>query len=286
MHNQSTEEPDATAVRVALWRAMHREVDAPPHILDDDVGLKLAAPSADWRNRPDMDPQKTRFARAAIVTRARFVEDLVADQHSRGVSQYVILGAGLDTFAQRQFDLASRLRVFELDRPQQLAWKQRRLIELGFTVPNWLRFAPVDFEANELWWDRLLRAGFDRRRAATVTSIGVSMYVSKETVAATMRQLATLAPGSAVCMTFMLPIDMVEPAEEREHRIASEAAAKGSAGAFISVFTPSEMLNLARGAGFKDVQHVSSADLAKRYFTGRTDGFRLAISEDLVVARI
>lgn len=285
MHDQRIEEPDSTAVRVALWRAMHLQVDAPPHIFEDELGLRLTAPGAEWRNRPDMDPQKTRFARAAIVTRARFVEDLVADQCGRGVDQYAILGAGLDTFAQRRPELASRMRVFELDRPSQLAWKQRRLRELGFTIPAWLRFAPVDFETDASWWEELVRAGFDTGSAATVTSIGVSMYVGKETVAATLRQLANLAPGSAVCMTFMLPIDMVAPEDERQHRIASETAAKTSGGAFISVFTPPEMLALAREAGFKSVEHISAADLGSRYFADRTDGLRLAVSEELFVAR-
>ncbi len=88
--------PDPTAVRVALWRALHLLVDPPPHVLVDDLGLRLAAPEDDWRARPDMDPQGTRAFRASIVGRARAIEDLVID-----VEQYVILGAGLDTFAQR-----------------------------------------------------------------------------------------------------------------------------------------------------------------------------------------
>src|SRR5581483_1841308 len=105
--------PDDTAVRVALWRALHVAVDPPPHVIEDEVGLKLAAPDEGWRNRPDMSPF-TRPFRASIVARARFVEDLVAERASRGVGQYVILGAGLDTFAQRRPELASRLVVFEI----------------------------------------------------------------------------------------------------------------------------------------------------------------------------
>src|SRR6202035_1799746 len=93
---------DSSAVRVALWRAMHVQVDAPPHVLDDEIGLQLAAPDDDWRLRPDMDPVGTSWFRAGIVARARFVEDLVAEKSSQGVDQYVILGAGLDTFGQRR----------------------------------------------------------------------------------------------------------------------------------------------------------------------------------------
>ena len=102
--------PDPTAVRVALWRALHVELDPPPHVLHDLVGLSLAAPEEGWRRRPDMDPLATRLFRPSIVARARFIEDLVLEQAQRGVQQYVILGAGLDTFAQRRPALAAGLR--------------------------------------------------------------------------------------------------------------------------------------------------------------------------------
>src|SRR5665213_759360 len=161
---------DQTAVRVALWRAMHVQVDPAPHVLDDEIGLKLAAPGEDWRRRPDMDPHATRLFRASIVARARFIEDLVAEQARRGVSQYVILGAGLDTFAERRPEIASRLKIFEVDRPGPQAWKRQRLIELGFGVPDWLRLVPVDFESDSWWWERLAAAGFDAGKTAIVAS--------------------------------------------------------------------------------------------------------------------
>jgi len=120
-------EPDSTAVRVALWRAMHLLVDAPPHMLEDDFELRLVAPADDWRTRPDMDPGWTSPFRAGMVARARFVEDLVAERAAGGVAQYVMLGAGLDTFAQRRPDLASQLRVFEIDQPE---------VRIVFGVPD------------------------------------------------------------------------------------------------------------------------------------------------------
>jgi methyltransferase (TIGR00027 family) len=103
-----------------------------------------------------MDPQFTRPFRASIVARARFIEDLVVEQAGRGLGQYVILGAGLDSFAQRRPEIASRLRVFEIDQPGRQKWKRQRLIELGFGVPDWLRFVPVDFEASGSWRDGLV----------------------------------------------------------------------------------------------------------------------------------
>ncbi|MGA7929269.1 MAG: class I SAM-dependent methyltransferase [Candidatus Sulfotelmatobacter sp.] len=104
MHDTQTAAPDSTAVRVALWRAMHVQVDPPPHVLEDEIGLKLVAPDNVWRCRPDMDPRNMRLFRTSIVARARFIEDLVVEQAGRGVSQYVILGAGVGTFAQRAGD--------------------------------------------------------------------------------------------------------------------------------------------------------------------------------------
>ncbi|MGW4483621.1 class I SAM-dependent methyltransferase [Amycolatopsis sp. NPDC004368] len=100
-----------TALRTALWRALHLEADAPPHVFEDRVGLEVAAPEAAWRQRPDMDPVTTQGFRPSMVARARFVEELVRE---RDASQYVILGAGLDSFAQRHPGVT---KVFEIDQP-------------------------------------------------------------------------------------------------------------------------------------------------------------------------
>jgi methyltransferase (TIGR00027 family) len=275
--------PDDTALRTALWRALHVEIDQPPHVFNDEVGLKLVAPDDGWQNRPDMSAF-TRPFRASIVARARFIEDLVAEQVARGVGQYVILGAGLDTFVQRRLDLLAHVAVFEIDQPGPQAWKRQRLIDLGFGIPSQLRLVPVDFEAGDAWWDRLIEAGFDAGRPAVVASTGVSMYLSREAIMATLRQVAALAPGSTLAMTFMLPIEMAEP-EVRPGIERAAAGARANGTPFISFFTPAEMLMLAREAGFKRVQHVSAAALAQRYFAGRSDGLRPPNnSEELLVA--
>src|SRR5512139_3215547 len=200
MDHKQAAVPDNTAMRVALWRALHVEVDSPPHVFNDEVGLKLAAPDDGWRSRPDMSPF-TRPFRASIVARARFIEDLVAEQAASGVAQYVIVGAGLDTFAQRRPELASRLRVFEIDRPGPQAWKRQRLIDLGLGIPQHLRLVPVDLEAGGSWWEGLAAAGFDARQPAVVASTGVAMYLDREANAATLRRLAALAPGSTLALS-------------------------------------------------------------------------------------
>jgi len=275
---------DATAVRVALWRALHMQVDPPPHVLEDEIGLRLLAPEDDWRSRPDMDPHFTKLFRASIVARARFIEDLVVEQCGRGVTQYAILGAGLDTFAQRRPEIASRLRIFEVDKPAHQVWKRQRLIDLGYGIHDGLQLVPVDFESGDSWWTKLTSAGFDVTKSAIVTSVGVSMYLTKEATASTLRQVAALAPRSMFVMTFLVPLELADPDVRPEFEIAAKGAQK-SGTPFISFFTPTEMLMLARASGFQEAQHVSGAQLTRRYFANRADGLRPPNNgEELLIA--
>lgn len=283
MHEQEVAKPDNTAVRVARWRALHVELDS-PYVFEDVVGLKLAAPEEGWRSRPDMSAF-TRPFRASIVARARYLEDLVAEQAALGVAQYVILGAGLDTFAQRRPELASSMLVFEIDRPGPQAWKRERLVALGLGIPGFLRLVPVDFEAGDDWWERLMAAGFDVHRPAVVASTGVSMYLTKEANVATLQNVAQLAPGSTFVMSFLLPIELTDP-EIRPGMEQAAAGARASGTPFLSFFTPAEMLTLARDAGCRTVEHISAAALGERYFAARTDGLRPPNnSEELLVVR-
>jgi methyltransferase (TIGR00027 family) len=176
-----------------------------------------------------------------------------------------------------------RLRVLEVDQPGPQAWKRQRLIELGYGIPDWLRLVPVDFEANESWWEGLIAEGFDPGRPAVVVSTGVSMSLSREATATTLRQLAELAPGSTLAMTFLLPPKLVADAD-RPGLETSRKGARASGTAFVSFYTPEDMLEMAREAGFKDVRHVSGATNAERYFADRTDGLRPSSGEDLLVA--
>jgi methyltransferase (TIGR00027 family) len=220
----------------------------------------------------------TRY-RAGVVIRARFVEDLVAEQSDRDVVQYVILGAGLDTFAQRKPELASRLQIFEVDRSIPQAWKKQRLVELGYHIPTWLHFVPVDFEIGDSWLDQLVAAGFNPARPTVIASTGVSMYLTKEAILSTLQQVATLAPGSTFAMTFLLSPETAEPSE---HGKASKS--RSSRKPFISFFTSQEMLNLAREAGFREVQHLSGITLTKRYFPHRMDSLPPSSAEEMLVA--
>ena len=182
-----------------------------------------------------MEPDSTRGARAGMVARARVVDDLVAERFADGVTQYVVLGAGLDTFALRHPDLDAAHHVFEVDRPGTSAWKQRRIAELDLPTPPGLRFVPTDFESDRSWRDGLVAAGLDVGRPAVVSSTGVSMYLTAEANAATLASLASLAPGSSVAMTFQPPSALLSK-QERRFRDLSAAGAAATGTPFLSFF--------------------------------------------------
>ncbi len=276
--------PERTAERVALWRALHVALDAPPHVLNDEVGLQLLAPAPGWQRRPDLDPERSSRARASIVARARWIEDRLESEVAAGVGQLVLLGAGLDTVAQRRPDLVAALRIFEIDQPAPQAWKRRRLAELGLPVPDGLRFVPVDFEADQRWWAALGDAGFDAERPAMVAATGLLMYLTGEAVVALLQQLTALAPGSTAALSFMVPLDLVEPGE-RPGRRSTEKYARLAGNPFLSLFAPDALVALAEKAGFASVEHVSPADLTCRYFANRSDCLHPSSSEHLLVTR-
>lgn len=285
MSHQQKAIPDHTAVRVALWRALHLEIDSSPHVLTDDVGLKLASPESDWRQRPDMHPVGTQGYRAAIVARARLVEDLVSEACSQGISQYVILGAGLDSFAQRNSSLTSKLTIFEIDQPDTQAWKQNRLLELGLGIAKNLNFVPVDFEAGESWIKKLHSSGFQPDKPSIIASTGVAMYLTKDTNFKTLKEIASLAPKTILAMTFMLPPDLVD-AEERKEYLAIQDRAKASGTPFLSFFSPDEMKDLGAKAGFTKAQHIPRSEIISRYFTGRADLLVPASGEEFLIATV
>jgi methyltransferase (TIGR00027 family) len=275
-------EPDNTAVRTSLWRALHVLADAQPHILEDTLGLQLIAPPDGWQERPDM--KFTRRLRASIVARARFIEDLITEKHAKGINQYVILGSGLDTFAQRRADSTAGLQIYEIDQAPTLNWKQQRLAGLGMNMPLNLHYVPVNFETTS-WWDELLKAGFDSTKPAVIVCTGVTLYLTKEAIVSTLNDIAKLSPGSWLAMTFYLPIHLLD----EEDRIMQEMGEKGARAAgtpFVSFFTPEEMIQLAVNAGFKNNNTISTKDMEKLYFANRTDGLVPAGGEVFLVSEI
>jgi methyltransferase (TIGR00027 family) len=283
--------PDLTAVGAAFGRAAHVRLDDAPYVLEDVVSIGLADDEflraadllgPDGRLLVSRDDPRARW-RGTFVGRARFVEDLVGERLEDGVAQLVILGAGLDTFAQRRPDMASRLRIFEVDEPATQRWKQGRLRELGLPIPEGLRFVPVNFESGDSWVRAIAAAGFDLGAPSIVASAGVTQYISVAALETTVREGAGLAPGTTFVCTFVLPVALIDP-EERELRLATESRAAARGFPWMSFYSPADICALAAGAGFDDVRHVSASELNERYFRGRSDGLRAASGEQLVVA--
>lgn len=275
-------QPDNTAMRTALWRALHVLTDAEPHIISDTIGLQLIAPDDDWRERPDM--KYTGRLRASIVARARYIEDLINEESKNGITQYVILGAGLDTYAERRTDGASKIQIFEIDQSDTLTWKQQRLIETGFDIPDNLHFVPVDFETDN-WYEQLLKAGFDKNKAAVIACTGVTLYLTREAIVETLQQISTFAPASVLAMTFYLPIDLMDEQDKPLMEMSLKGAA-ASGTPMKSFFSPDEVLVLACNAGFKERKTISTKDIEQSYFAHRTDDLLPASGEIFLLAKL
>ncbi|MBX6360168.1 MAG: class I SAM-dependent methyltransferase [Acidobacterium ailaaui] len=277
----TTKQPDNTALRTALWRALHVLIDDKPHIIEDMVGYNLIKPENGWQERPDM--KFTKRLRASIVARARFVEDLAKEQIAKGVKQYVLLGAGLDSFAQRNPEISSQVHIYEIDQPDTLAWKKERLIENGYKIPDNLHFVPVDFETSS-WWTELLSKGFDNTQRAFVSCTGVTLYLTKEAITDTLKKVASLASGSTIAITFYLPLEQLD----EEDKPLMEMSMKGAAASgtpFVSFLSMDEIVKLAHEVGLKEIKTVSTKDMTVKYFRNRTDNLVPASGEFFLVAK-
>ena len=279
MENKNLPQPDNTAVRTALWRALHLQADTPP-IIEDEIGLQLIAPEEGWQERPDM--KYTRRLRASVAARSRFMDDMIIQESKKGIQQCIILGAGLDTFAQRRQDIASKLRIFEVDQPETLAWKRKRLLETGWNISENLHFVPVDFEISS-WWNEILKAGFDSTQPAVILCTGVSLYLTKEAVHSTLQHIAAFAPGSALAMSFYLPMELLDKEDQPMQEIA-EKGAREAGTPFVSFFTPEEVLEIAYKAGFKHAEIIATTRIKQLYFSDRSDGLEPASGEVFLVA--
>lgn len=275
-------EPDSTAVRTALWRALHAQIDDQPLVFEDNIGLQLVSPDEGWQQRPDM--KYTTRIRASIVARARFIEDLVLEEYHNGVRQYVILGAGLDTFAQRHPETAPNMQIFEIDQPGTLNWKQKRLAQYKLPIPESLHFVPVDFEKSS-WWDELQKTSFDIQKKTVITCTGVTLYLTRDAIMETLHELSRLQKGSRIAITFNLPVELVD----NEDKPLIEMAVKGareSGTPMISFFSPDEILEMAREAGFANPATISTKDMEQLYFANRKDHLVPASGEIFLSATV
>jgi methyltransferase (TIGR00027 family) len=191
-------QPSRTAMRVAMRRAAHQLFDVPP-VLNDPLALAIVGEEAAAQLRAESRTHGGRIAstiRAFMAVRSRLAEDELARAVSRGVSQYVILGAGLDTFAYRNPHPVSALRVFEVDFAATQAWKRRKLAAAAIPLPASLSFVSVDFESESLA-ERLAGAGLDRQQPTFFTWLGVTMYLTDAAIASTLEFIASTPAGSS-----------------------------------------------------------------------------------------
>ena len=269
----------------AAVRALHRE-EPPPWVLDDELALLLAGGDGDEitrRLRTELPPEDLLAFSRWLCVRARLPEDVVQQGIANGVRQYVILGAGLDSFAHRRGDLLERLRVFEVDHPATQAWKRLRLQELGIGHPANLTYAAVDFETQTLR-DGLVAADFDFGAPAIFSWIGVTMYLTKDAIMSTLETVLAAAPKSRIILTYNRPVSALESAEAGTARTLRQITQEMGE-PFISLFEPAEIEQLLLKIGFVDIVHFGPTEAARTYFQGRSD-IRLHGSQYIVIATV
>jgi methyltransferase (TIGR00027 family) len=261
--------PSRTAFRVAMRRAAHQIFDRPP-VLDDPIAVPLLGADFAIDREREMHPVARAF-RAFMAVRSRYVEDQLAAAVAEGVAQYVVLGAGLDTFALR--NPYSALRVFEVDFPATQEWKRALLANAAIAPPSNLTFVPLDFEHQTLAGG-LADAELDASAPAFFGWLGVVPYLTLDAFRSTLAAIAGLPKGTAVAFDYAVSPDTLRPLRRKVFdALAARVAAAGEP--FKLFFTPPELNVELRSAGFQRVEQVDSDELNGRYFRGRADGLEL-----------
>lgn len=267
-------EPSRSALSVASLRAVHQLLDE-PLVLSDPIALPLLGASTEAALRDDpfaLNDPMSRGLRGALVARSRLVEDELSRCVAAGVRQYVIVGAGLDTFAYRNPYRDEGVRVFEVDHPGTQRWKRQLLAEARIGVPASLRFVPADFERDDLA-SALRQAGFRADQAACVSWMGVTMYLTAAAVTATLRTVAGFAAGSCLCFDYRVPLPMLNPVERAINGVMEQrVAALGEP--WLSTFDPTQLRSQLLELGFSTAESAAPEDLNTRYFARRKDGLR------------
>jgi len=276
--------PSGTALRVALRRAAHQLLDD-PRVLDDPIALRIVGPDQAKALRADPEAyDRTRFdrlLRAFLVARSRVAEDALAVAAAAGVRQYVVLGAGLDTFAYR--NPYPDLDVFEVDHPATQAWKRSCLAACGIDLPKSLAFVPVDFESQALM-DELRRAGLDTDQPAWFSWLGVTPYLARDAVIATLRDIVALAgKGGGVAFDYA-PDSSSLTLRERAAVAVLRSRVRRAGEPFKSAFNPPELATMLTAIGFGRVVDLDAEALNARYFAGRRDRLHVGSIGHVVVA--
>ena len=277
-------EPSRTAQGAALHRAAHQLLER-PLVFDDPLALRiLGAQRVRWLalNLARYQTLGSRAMRAFLVARSRYAEDELARVYQQGTRQYIVLGAGLDTFAYRN-PHGKRLRVFEVDHPSTQAWKRAQLHDQGIELPRSLSFVPVDFEKESLA-NCLRRAGFRRNAPVFISWLGVTMYLTRDAVMQTLRFVAGwCARRSEIVFDFSLPDEALGEAERMFRTKRAKRVAKIGE-PWISRFDPASLVKELTAMGFSQANSFGSKELNERYFANRADGFSVRGSGRIMTA--
>jgi methyltransferase (TIGR00027 family) len=273
--------PSRTALRVALRRAAHQILDS-PLVLDDPLAVPIVGEAAvEIRDASRHQSRIARHFRAFMVARSRYAEDQLAASVARGVPQYLILGAGLDTSGYRGVALGG-LSVFEVDHPNTQAWKKESLAAAKISVPASVRFVSVDFESQNLPAE-LEAAGFRTDQPAFVSWLGVVPYLTKEAAAHTFGFIGRLPQGSGVAFDYSVPRSSL-PLLERPALDALSRRVASTGEPFQLFFTPEELEKFLRELGFQRIEQLGSREINARYFANRQDGLRVGGSAGRIVS--
>jgi methyltransferase (TIGR00027 family) len=265
--------PSPSAAEVAIYRAAHQVLDD-PRIFDDPLAMRVI--STDAASALCAKPMQVRVdpnVRAFIAMRSRFAEDELARAVQAGVRQYVVLGAGLDTFAYRNTHAEAGLRVFEVDHPAMQAHKHARLRQAGIAIPDSVTFVPLDFRRDQLV-DALTRAGLNANEPAFFSMLGLVIFLQRSTVMSIFEFIASLPAPSGVAFDY----GMLDSSLTADQRALRERAAKASASLgepFVTFLEPRELAVELRGKGFSRVEDLGFAEANARFFNDREDGLRL-----------
>ncbi len=266
-----------------MHRAAHQLIDQPP-VFADPLALRIIGDEAATALRENRDEVLSRSPglRAFIAARSRFTEDCLAAAIARGVDQYVLLGAGLDTFAYRA--PREHLKVFEIDHPATQGWKRARLKEVAIPIPEWVTYAPVDFERETLR-EGLARAGFDFSKPAMFAWLGVTPYLTPDAVMGTLGFIASLARNSEIVFDYPELLDKHD-AEQREQFDALAARVAAAGEPFRSAFETRSLVRDVKALDFSFVEDFDADALNVRYFQGRSDGLALRGRAHMLHARV
>lgn len=258
----------ATAIGAAALRAAHQLLDGTPKLLQDEIILKLLEPAViqHIQDNPAIYQMPEAFRmRTHVVLRSRYTEDALQLAFDKGIRQYIILGAGFDTFAYRQPVWARDLHIFEIDHPDSQAQKRNRLAQTGISLPPNLSFVPVDFETSSIR-NVLQQTLFDLNAPVFIAWLGVLTYLTMEAIDATLSFAGALAKGTELVLTFSQ-----QKSADYFSNLGQRAADLGEP--WITHFTPEALAQKLRQHGFTTVSFFTPEQAAK-YFAGRTDGLQ------------